>query len=142
MRVTRFVSGLIVTIAMAFTMGSITTFGQSDNTKDTKAAPAKSTSSTFATLSGVKAQPMAPRELDAVKGLHIHFTTPSANDGHPQVAPLPGFHFVNHQENNLGNGQAPAGSGPGYSGLCGAALNSPALTIPGQNPTTGVGGGC
>lgn len=142
MHATKFVSGLVVTIAIAFTAGTITVFGQSSTPKDVKPAPAKSTSSTLATLGSVKAVPMAPRELGVVKGLHIHFTTPSANAGHPLVEPLTGWHFVNHTENNLGKGQAPAGAGPGYAGLCGAALLSSALTIPGQNPTTGIGGGC
>ncbi|HET9361933.1 MAG TPA: hypothetical protein VFO58_19405 [Vicinamibacterales bacterium] len=102
----------------------------------------ESTPARFATLARVKAVPMSSSELDAVKGMHIHFTTPSQNAGHPHVEPFTGWHFVNHQENNLGNGNAPDISGPGYSGLCGAALNSPALAIPGQNPVTGVGGGC
>ena len=83
---------------------------------------------------------MATPELKAVKGLHIHFTTPSANPGHPQVEPLTGWHFVNHTENNLGKGLALPIAGPGYSGLCGAALRSPALTIPGQGAPGN--GGC
>ena len=139
---TKFVSGLVVTLAIAFTAGSITVFAQSSTPKEAKPAPAKSTSSTLAALSTVKAVPMAPRELSAVKGLHIHFTTPSANAGHPLVEPLTGWHFVNHRENNLGKGQALSIAGPGYSGLCGAPLLSSALTIPGQNPATGSGGGC
>ncbi len=149
MRVTTLVSTSIA-IAFVATIGSVSASGQSANgvkavptaigeltapSSLTGAAPAASGDSVFgsdqfATLAGVKAVPMASRELDAVKGLHIHFVTPG------------GFHLVNHLENNLGKGQALPGSGPGYSGLCGAALNSPALSIPGQNTTTGVGGGC
>ena len=89
-----------------------------------------------------KAAPMASGELDKVKGLHIHFTTPGNNTTGPLGPEAEGWHFVNHTENNLGNGNALPIAGPGYSGLCGAALNSPALTIPGQNPATGIGGGC
>jgi hypothetical protein len=138
MRKAVFAMGLIAAVFMA---GSVAVLAQSGPTKEAKKeGPAKAV--TFATLSGVKAQPMAPRELSAVKGLHIHFTTPSSNAGHPLVDPATGWHFVNQTQNNLGNGQAPAGAGPGYSGLCGAALKSGAITIPGQNPTTGVGGGC
>jgi hypothetical protein len=85
---------------------------------------------------------MSSGELDKVKGLHIHFTTPSSNTTGPLGPELEGWHFVNHTENNLGNGNAKPEAGPGYSGLCGAALRSPAITIPGQNPTTGIGGGC
>lgn len=141
--------GLAIAIALGFTAGSVTVYGQSPapdgvKTTVTTPAPAKTEppSGTFATLNGVKAVPMAPRELDAVKGMHIHFATPGQNSGHPHVEPFTGWHFVNHTENNLGNGNAKPGSGPGYSGLCGAALNSPALVIPGQNTTTGIGGGC
>jgi hypothetical protein len=36
-----------------------------------------SASGQFATLRGVTAVPMASRELDAVKGAHFHFATPS-----------------------------------------------------------------
>lgn len=94
----------------------------------------------FATLRGVKAVPMASVELDTVKGAHFHFVTPSQND---QNFGVTGLHLVNrnNQDNwvDLGNGEL---VGPGYHGLCGAALNSPKLFIPGQNPVTGIGGGC
>ncbi len=140
MRVRSLVPRLSIALALAFTLGLVAASAQSAKPADVKVEPAKATSApgNFAMLKGVKAEPMAAPELAKVKGLHIHFTTPGNNPG----GPTPGWHFVNHQENNLGNGQAPAGSGPGYSGLCGAALNSPALTIPGQNTTTGRGGGC
>jgi hypothetical protein len=137
-----------IAVALAVTIGSVTMFGQSPTpaavkpvavVESSKSVPA---SQPFATLAGVKAVPMASGELAKVKGLHIHFTTPGNNTTSPFGASPQGWHFVNHTENNLGNGQAPAGAGPGYSGLCGAALNSPALTIPGQNPVTGIGGGC
>jgi hypothetical protein len=129
-----------------------------DGNKEVPKAAEKSatTSSQFSTLKGVKAVEMATAELDAVKGQHIHFVlidpsttcpgptcVPHIPNASPKAAPIDGLiHLVNHKENNLGNGQAPAGSGPGYSGMCGAALKSPALWIPGQNPVTGIGGGC
>ena len=138
MRATRFVSGFVVAIAIAFTAGSVAALAQSEAPRDAK--PAKA--STFATLNGVTAVPMEQADLRTVKGLHIHFTTGSANEGHPLVEPATGWHFVNHTENNLGNGQAKPIAGPGYSGLCGAALLSPSLTIPGQSTSTGIGGGC
>lgn len=132
------VSALVVAIALAATMSSVSA---SDNpakadvaSASAKASEPSNTPSQFSTLKDVKAVPMASKELGSVKGLHIHFATPSL--------PQTGLLFVNQQENNLGNGQALPGSGPGYSGLCGAALNSPALFIPGQNTTTGAGGGC
>lgn len=102
---------------------------------ESTAAPA-----TFATLRGVNAVPMATTELKAVKGAHAHFLTVKAKnvfDG------IPGFHVVNRNNLDnwldLGNGEI---VGPGYHGLCGAALLAPNMLIPGQNPTTGIGGGC
>jgi len=139
MRRTTLVSALVVAIALAATMSTVSASDQPAKADvanaSAKASEPSNTPSQFSTLKGVKVVPMASKELESVKGLHIHFATPSL--------PQTGLLFVNQQENNLGNGQAPLpGSGPGYSGLCGAALNSPALFIPGQNPTTGVGGGC
>src|SRR5687767_6981847 len=110
----------------------------------------------FATLKNVKAVPMASGELEAVKGLHIHFVIgspgtcpgPSCDPVIPSAPadaapPLEGIiREVNHRENNLGKGQAIPGSGPGYSGMCGAAIASPAIWIPGQIQSTGIGGGC
>ncbi|HET9372947.1 MAG TPA: hypothetical protein VFO19_21950 [Vicinamibacterales bacterium] len=137
MRASQFVSGFVAAIAIAFTAGTVTAFAQSEAPKDVK--PAKA--STLAALKSAAAVPMEQAELRTVKGLHIHFTTPSANEGHPLVEPTTGWHFVNHTENNLGKGQALPIAGPGYSGLCGAALLSGALTIPGQT-SGGTGGGC
>ena len=143
MRIRSFIAATGVAVALAFTFGSISTYAQQAKTASVKIEqPTPAASGTFAALKGVKAEPMAAPELAKVKGLDIHFTTPSNNAGHPHVAGTTGWHFVNHTKNNLGNGQASAIAGPGYSGLCGAALMSGALTIPGQNPTTGIGGGC
>lgn len=140
MQVRTVVAGFAVALGLALTAGSVTAFAQADGPDKTKGADNKRV--TLSTLRGVQAAPMAEKEMDKVKGLHIHFTTPSQNAGHPLVDPETGWHFVNFKENNLGKGQALPISGPGYSGLCGAALLSPTLTIPGQNPATGVGGGC
>lgn len=107
----------------------------------------------FAVLKGVDSKVMSADDLSKVKGLHIHFAIITPNGTGPlgslvpnasdNAAPHNGFIFeVNHTEQNLGGGQAKPGSGPGYSGLCGAALLSPALWIPGQNTTTGIGAGC
>jgi hypothetical protein len=129
-----------IAIALAATIGSVAASGQSPAPAGKSVTALESPASQpFATLAGVKAAPMASSELDKVKGLHIHFTTPGANN----TPEGDGWHFVNsNNDGNYGNGNANPGSGPGYSGLCGAALNSPALTIPGQNPATGIGGGC
>jgi hypothetical protein len=137
MRVTSFAYGVVVAGALSISAATVGAQGQSQPPAQGDKAPAK-----FTMLNGVKAEPMAEQELKGVKGLHIHFTTPSENLGHPLVDSATGWHFVNHKENNLGKGQALPIAGPGYSGLCGAALLSGALTIPGQNTTTGAGGGC
>jgi hypothetical protein len=142
------VSASVIALALAVGIGSVfaadnpakVDANKVDVNKEVPKATEKSTpaSSQFATPKGVKAVEMASTELDAVKGQHIHFTTgdpsitcpgplcfPNLNvpNASENAAPLDGpIHLVNHKENNLGNGQAPAGSGPGYSGLCGAAL--------------------
>jgi hypothetical protein len=150
MRIAKSASASIVAIAVAATLGSVSAAGPSD------VPPVKPTSSSpLAALKGVKAVPMTASELDAVKGQHIHFVVgapetcpgPACDPVIPKAPadaapPLDGPIFlVNYHEDNLGKGQALPGSGPGYSGMCGAALKSPALWIPGQLPS-GSGGGC
>ncbi|MGH9386318.1 MAG: hypothetical protein ACRD2N_18745 [Vicinamibacterales bacterium] len=123
MRTRLLISGFAVAIAVAATM---TTVSASDQTtaRETVTKPQQESSKSatpstqFATLKGIMALPMKPAELKSVKGLHIHFFVNGQ------------LHIVNHQENNLGGGQAPAGSGPGYSGLCTASGASPAINIP------------
>lgn len=111
----------------------------SKNVSVTAAAP-KAETSQFAALKGVKAAPMSSAELKAVKGLHFHFVTASdklllvnIQKGHDGFSPTP---------NADPSSTPPFIVGKGYRGLCDAALNSPALFIPGQSETTGIGGGC
>lgn len=90
----------------------------------------------FATLDGISPVAMSSGEMDAVKGLHIHFqvTTSGAgliNPDTPTAAdPLRGTNFrVNNNEVNL-NGPDPSGDGigPGYNGLvraCGGVISIP-----------------
>jgi len=131
MQVRTIVCASVVAIGAAMTTVSAAdqvASNKNGSTDQKQAVSAPDTPSTpFATLKGVKAVPMEEKELKSVKGLHIHFWTGGAPIGEP--------HLVNHLENNLGNGQAPAGSGPGYSGLCVANVQSPSIFI---NP----GGGC
>jgi hypothetical protein len=88
----------------------------------------------FATLKGIKAVPMAPSELDAVKGLHVHFLDPNG-----------GFHLAGNPENNgIGTGnwynngspEAEAGNlvAPSYHGLCVAAGTPSGILIPAFGP--------
>ena len=74
----------------------------------------------FATLKGIEATPMAAEELDAVKGLHVHFVSPSQNT---QWAPLPGLQLAGDikTENNWSNewgGSDGEPVAPSYKGLC------------------------
>jgi hypothetical protein len=141
------VSASAIAIALAASLGTVTASGQSasnQRVEPAQAAPVASRASApetrpFAALSGVKALPMSSAELSAVKGQDAHFATPSKNE----LLGITGLHVVvrNNRDHwlDLGNGILVA---PGYRGLCGAALNSPKMFIPGQNEATGIGGGC
>jgi hypothetical protein len=83
----------------------------------------KAPSAQFATLKGVKAVPMAAKELDAVKGQHVHFWNPGAPlPGPPHEA---GANNTDHWSNLYGDGLV-ANS---YHGLCKAAANGSAILI-------------
>lgn len=133
-----------VACVMAMSLGAVTLSGQSPNTKktvapavsvaqNTQAAPAKAP---FAALARIKAEPMTSTELDAVKGLHVHFVVPSSQNA--QYGPT-GLHIAGnpfeHNWENLG-GTDPAPVAPSYNGLCKAVGPSP-LFIP-FNPAMGT----
>lgn len=110
--------------------------------KATESKDQKVSTPQFAALKDVKAAPMSANELKAIKGLHFHFTTPSGKEllvniqkGLDTTPPTP-------TPNPDPSDTFPFIVGKGYRGLCGAALNSPGLVIPGQSEITGVGGGC
>ena len=91
----------------------------------TKSAPA----TTFATLKNLKAVPMAAKELDAVKGQHVHFLDPGGGELH-----LAGdVKTENNWENIGGSDGKPVA--PSYNGLCVAAgysgPSAGAILIPG-----------
>lgn len=127
MRAPTFVSGLVVAIALAFTAGSVPAFGQSATPRDAKATPSKTVlaSVSFATLSGVKAVPMAPRELKAVKGMHVHFRDAGGGKIH-----LAGDIKTQNNWANLG-GSDGLPVAPSYHGLC-VAIGGGGITIPGS----------
>ena len=107
MRLTTFLSAAVITFAVS--------------------TGAASAADDFATLKGVKAAPMAASELQAVKGLHIHFL--DANGG---------FHLAGNPANKgIGTGNwylngSPDGDPvhPSYHGLCVAGP----ITIPPVGP--------
>ena len=132
MRLHRLVTGSIVAIAVATGVGSATVRAERKTipaAKQVAAAGEKNAVavSSFATLKGVKAEPMAAKELDAVKGQHVHFLDAAG-----------GFHLagnLDHMNNwqDLGGGEAVA---PSYHGICVAAgLSGPGagkISIPGS----------
>ena len=117
MRLQKLVTGTILAIAVATGVGSATVRAEPDQSTPSKtkvSVAAESAGTAFATLKGVKAEPMAAKELDAVKGQHVHFL--DANGG---------FHLAGNPEHannweNLG-GSDPAPVAPSYHGLCVAA---------------------
>jgi hypothetical protein len=137
MRNTRSALVALAAIAVAIAPALVSASDRDEASKKTSAAVSRQ----FATLKHVKAVPMTPQELRAVKGRDAHFVT--VNSQNTGLNGRIGWHFVNFQNMDnwvdLGNGIL---VGPGYHGLCGAALKSPAIVIPGQNTSTGVGGGC
>lgn len=86
----------------------------------------------FATLKGVKAAPMAASELEAVKGQHVHFVTPSKNTQHFGVEGLQLAGDVK-TENNWSNdwgGSDGMPVAPSYHGLCVATgLSGPGNSV-------------
>lgn len=138
MSIVRSVSGAVAAVALALVPVVVSASDKGASTDNVSTPSAQATQ--FTALKSVKAVPMSSSDLKAVKGLHFHFTTPAdklllvnVQKGHDGFDPTP---------NPDSSSTAPFIVGKGYRGLCGAALNSPALSIPGQNTTTGIGGGC
>ena len=157
MRITRIVSTSVVAVALAATSGLVSASDQPAKVDSVKAAPVapeksvpaqpakadsvkavpaaseksseKSTMAAvqFATLAGVKAVPMASKELDAVKGLHVHFL--DGNGGFHLAGDVKHF---NNWENIGGNDGQPVA--PSYNGLCVAqGVGVGGIIIPGPN---------
>jgi hypothetical protein len=117
---TRSIVSAVTVAALLLAFGSLSVSAD-EKTKPTPVAAAQPTTGIKASgvLKGVKAVPMTRKELDAVKGLHVHFVTPSQNTQHG----LPGLQLAGDvkTENNWSNewggidGQPVA---PSYKGLC------------------------
>jgi hypothetical protein len=121
MRTGSFVTGTIVAIVMAGGFGSTPLSAQSNGVN---ATPATSTTpvavTQFAVLQGVQALPMASSELDAVKGLHVHFVTPSKNTQHfgMEGLQLAGDIKTENNWSNEWGGSDGIAVAPSYKGLC------------------------
>lgn len=129
----RFVSAALTVVALSATPVLLSASDKAVPAKDGKAVQSttveNASSTQFATLKGVKAVPMAAKELDAVKGQHVHFWNPGAPlGGPPHVA---GDNNHDNWSNLYGDGLV----APSYHGLCKAAANGSAIFI-------NVGGGC
>ena len=135
MRIRRWVSGTVAAMALAVAPVVLSASDNATEAKEQDVATAK-----FAALKDVKAVPMSSKELRAIKGQDAHFVTVNSQN---ELFGQTGLHVVvrNNRDHwlDLGNGILVA---PAYRGLCDAALKSPGMVIPGQNPSTGVGGGC
>ena len=109
---TTFVSVSVVAIALAVTMTSVS-------------AEQSSATSQLATLKNLKAVPMASSELDAVKGLHVHF-----NDGGGGKEHLAGVNNTSNWSWKGGSDGMP--TAPSYNGLCVAMrVGKGGISIPG-----------
>jgi hypothetical protein len=129
MRLHRLVTGTIVAMVVAAGVGSATLRAEPGQTPAAKQVSGKVTAPAFATLKGVKAVPMAAKELDAIKGQHVHFLDAGGEQLH-----LAGDVKTENNWQNLG-GTDPAPVAPSYHGLCVAAgysgPSAGAISIPG-----------
>jgi hypothetical protein len=124
MRMTSFVSASVVVIALAVTMTSVSA-DQSSTVDVVKPSPMTSSTSQLATLRDVKAVPMASSELDAVKGLHVHFL-----DGGRGKEHLAGVNNTSNWSWKGGSDGMP--TAPSYNGLCVAMrVGKGGISIPG-----------
>lgn len=133
MRMPTLISASVAAVALAAMVGPVYAAGESsvESPKSTSAAPAKPAAGTvqFATLKGLKATPMASSELDAVKGMHVHFLDAGGGKLH-----LAGDIKTENNWKNLGgtDGNPVA---PSYHGLC-VAHASGGIFIPTMGPIT------
>lgn len=116
MRMTTLVSASVVAIAIGASMGSVFA------AEESKAAPTASPTpvaapAQFTTLKGVKAVPMASSELNAVKGMHVHFLDAGGGKLH-----LAGDVKTENNWANIG-GTDGLPVAPSYKGLCVAHAN-------------------
>ena len=127
----KFVSAALTAVALAAAPVLVSASDKalpSNNGKSVQRTTVEKASSTkFATMKGVKAVPMAAKELDAVKGLHVHFLNPGNNTQFfgEEGLHLAGINNTDHWKNLYNDGFV-ANS---YHGLCTAAGNGSAIFI-------------
>jgi hypothetical protein len=104
--------------------------GKTDSKPVSTVTSESSAASSLATLKGVKAVPMSSRELDTVKGLHVHFITVSNGKVH-----LAGDVKTENNWSNEWGGSDGHAVAPSYHGLCTAHGNG-SIFIPTNFPGT------
>jgi hypothetical protein len=134
MNVVRLASASVVALALTATFGSVSASGESDKPLEVKRTPEASAKAPvsptqFATLKDIEAAPMTSSELEAVKGLHVHFLDAGGGALH-----LAGD--VKHMNNweNIGGTDGVAVA-PSYNGLC-VAHAAGGIFIPTMGPIT------
>jgi hypothetical protein len=140
MRVIRIASASLAAVALTAAFGSVSASGESDKPVQVEPArigPAPAASpqtppaaaAQFATLKDIQASPMTPTELEAVKGLHVHFLDAGGGTLH-----LAGdVKHMNNWENIGGTDGMPVA--PSYNGLC-VAHAAGGIFIPTMGPIT------
>jgi|RhiMethySRZTD1v2_1073278.scaffolds.fasta_scaffold00442_31 hypothetical protein len=146
MSISRMLPASVVAAVMAVSLGAATLSGQSQdggvvsvsNPETSAIQTTPPAGKTLGTLARVKAEPMAANELDAVKGLHVHFVLVQSQNS--QYG-LTGLHLAGDvkTENNWENlgGTDPAPVAPSYHGLCKASAGPSPILIP-FNPQVGT----
>ena len=132
----KFVSAALTAVALAAAPVLVSAADKavptSNGKSDQSTTVQKPSPTQFATLKGVKVVPMAAKELDAVKGLHVHFLNPGNNTQFfgEEGLHLAGINNTDHWKNLYNDGFV-ANS---YHGLCQARGNGTIFIEP--------GGGC
>ena len=118
MSTVRSVSAALAAIALASVPVVVSASDKGASPQDPASTPSAQNTQ-FAALKSVKAVPMSSNELQAVKGLHFHFTTPSGKEllvnikiGLDTTPPTP-------TPNPDPSSTFPFIVGKGYRGLCG-----------------------
>ena len=119
----KFVSAALTVVALAAAPVLVSAADKAVPTSNGKSVQSttveKASSTQFATLKGVKAAPMSSKELDAVKGLHVHFFNPGNNTQNFGVEGLhlAGINNTKNWKDLFGTDEPVANS---YHGLCNA----------------------
>ncbi len=128
MRMATLVLASVVAIALGASMGSVFAAEESKAAPTVSATPVAAPAQ-FATLKGVKAVPMASSELNAVKGMHVHFLDAGGGKLH-----LAGDVKTQNNWTNIG-GTDGLPVAPSYNGLC-VAHASGGIFIPTRGAIT------